>query len=158
MSISGILVGFAILFQIAPIVLSELFVIVTMLSALPIYIITRLSFKNGIIAFIAVSIIVFTISPHEGIIFIFANGPIGLSIGGFSPICRSSRVVALFTSIILTLSLSIINFIIGINIFGIDLPGNLFTKLVLIFLFMFIYSYIYMDLSKKVINYLNIGE
>lgn len=59
----------------------EPMVIITVLSALPIYISTRLSIKGGIISYFTTALLLGFLSPHQMVFFVFTNGLIGISLG-----------------------------------------------------------------------------
>jgi len=80
-AIGGFLVGLSITFQLIPVIFGELFVLVTIFSTLPIFIITRLNPKTGGVAFVVTAILVLSFNSHEGLFFIFTNGPVGLALG-----------------------------------------------------------------------------
>lgn len=80
----GLLICLTVLFQIIPVILSELFVFATMVSALPIYIISRINPQTGVIAYSAAAVLIFSVSTHEALFFLCTNGPVGLSLGIFN--------------------------------------------------------------------------
>src|SRR5689334_8530576 len=114
----------AVLFQITPVVFSEALVIMTILSAIPIYIICRLDPKLGLLGFVGAAFLIMLFSIHESMMFLFTNGVIGLSHGLCSYFIRKSLVIIIVTSLILTTTLTILNFIIGIPVFGFNLPNS----------------------------------
>ena len=141
------LVALAVSFQIIPVIFSHQYVLLTMFSALPIYLITRISGSMGVIAFMVAGIAVFSINPHEGLFFLFTNGPIGLASGLGKYLGKKSFVTMFIMSVILTITLSLLNFIIGIRVFGINIPGPLSIQVLLIFLFSFCYSTLYSSMA-----------
>lgn len=138
-----VLTVFTILFQIIPAISSHKYVLLTMFSALPIYLITSTSGLVGLIAFVAAGISIFGISSHEGLFFLFTNGPVGLVLGLGGYFKKGNLAAAFFSGLILTITLSLLNFLIGIKVFGATIPGSLGIQVLLIFLFAFIYSVIY---------------
>jgi hypothetical protein len=138
-----VLTFFTVLFQIIPVVFSHKYVLLTLFSALPIYLITRTSGPMGLVAFVAAGILIFGISSHEGLFFLFANGPVGLVLGLGEHFSKRDLTAAFLTAITLTITLSLLNFVIGIKVFGTSIPGSLGVQILIIFLFSFIYSVIY---------------
>jgi hypothetical protein len=142
-AILAILTVFTILIQIIPAISSHKYVLLTMFSALPIYLITRTSGPMGLIAFVAAGILIFGISSHEGLFFLFTNGPVGLVLGLGWYFKKGNLAASFFSGLILTITLSLLNFVIGIKVFGANIPGWMGVQILLIFLFSFIYSAIY---------------
>lgn len=154
-TIGGLLTGLAVLFQIIPALFSEAFIPITMLSALPIYIIARLNPKTGLIAFAVAGILIMAVTTHEGLFFLFTNGPVGLSLGMVHHFTAKKLIILLGTSLVLTFTLSIMNFVIGIHVFGTKIPGVLWVQLVILYLFSFVYIVIYFHLANFLFNLLN---
>lgn len=158
--LGGILACISALFQILPTFLSEAFIILTIFSALPVYLLCRISPKIGITATIASFVVVSLFSIHESLFFLFTNGPIGASLGCFNHSSDNKKLIISATSIVLCITLCIMNFIIGIPIFGTTLPGTLIVQIIIILAFSLIYSFIYLHfcdftfrkLKKYVIN------
>ncbi len=55
--------------------------IVSILSTIPIYIICRIDVLTGLIAYLAIGVMLLMISPHQMMFFICTNGLVGLSLG-----------------------------------------------------------------------------
>lgn len=138
-----VLTVFTVLFQIIPAIFSHKYVLLTMFSALPIYLITRISGPMGLIAFVAAGISIFGISSHEGLFYLFTNGPVGLVLGLGEHFSKRDLTAAFLTAITLAITLSLLNFVIGIKVFGTDIPGPLGVQILLIFLFSFMYCIMY---------------
>lgn len=151
----GLLICLAVLFQIIPVIFSELLVLATMLSALPIYIISRISPRTGIIAFFAAALLILLINTHEGLFFLCTNGPLGLTLGITNHYTRKWTAIAGLSSIILTLTLCVMNYVIGIQVFGTKLPGLIFFQLGIMYCFSFIYCIIYLYISNFLFMMLN---
>lgn len=147
----------AALFQSLPAIFSEVFVLFTIFSAIPIYIVAKISPKNGVLSYLVAALLIMIISTHEGLLFLGTNGTIGCSLGICSYYTNKKPIIWTFSSIALTITLSIINYIIGIPVFGTKLPGALFTQLVIIFLFSVLYIVIYSYLGdfvfKRLLKY-----
>lgn len=74
----------------------EPMVIITIFSALPIYISTRLNIKGGIISYCTTALLLGFLSPHQMVFFAFTNGLIGISLG----ICHCKQLRHIATLII----------------------------------------------------------
>lgn len=148
--LGGILAVFSVLFQIMPVLFSELFAFVTIFSALPIYIISRKNPTAGLSSFITAGLLTFLISPHEGIFFIMTNGIIGLCLG----LCKYNSISAIITvlinSFIITMTLNILIIFLGINVFGVGIPFSFWLQSALIIVFSIIYSFLYMRFAEFV--------
>jgi hypothetical protein len=153
-TLGGLLIVIAVLFQLTPVFLTELFVPITMLSALPIYLITRLNPKYGAVALIATALVTSLVSVHEGMFFLFTNGPVGFSLGICSHYIKNLTAITLIASIILTISLSAMTFIIGIPVFGARISSSFVFELAIIFTFSNVYSFLYLKLSNYMFRYL----
>ncbi|MDD2495948.1 MAG: hypothetical protein PHE29_12240 [Tissierellia bacterium] len=150
----GLLICLSAILQLLPTTFGEIFIIATILSAIPIYILSRISPKVGLIGYIIAGICIFFFNVHEGLFFLFTNGLVGVSLGTFNYILESKLLISLFSGIVLTLSLSIVNFIIGIPVLGINLPGKLLTQISILMVFSIVYSFVYLYLANFIYNFL----
>jgi len=154
-AIGGILTGLAVIFQITPVIFSEIVVFLTVLSALPVYVMTRVGSRAGAIVLAAVFILTMLFSVHEALFFICTNGPVGFGIG----ICHgrnlTAPLTALLTGLLLTLALSFMNYIIGIPVFGTDLPGQTIIQILIIFSFSVVYSFFYSYIASLTFRFIN---
>jgi len=153
--VGAFLICLSVLFQLIPVVFSEALVLATIFSGVPIYIISKLKIKIGVAAYIVSAIIIMLVSVHEGVFFLCSNGAIGLSLG----IChnRTDNKLAIYSisAVVLAAALSIMNFIIGIPIFGFRLPVSAFREIVIIFTFSFFYSIFYFFIIRLLVKLLN---
>jgi hypothetical protein len=140
----------AALFQVFPVIFSEVFVFLTIFSAIPIYIVARISPKAGVLAYLVAAMLIMIISTHEGLFFLCTNGIIGCSLGISSYYTNKKAIIWVCSSIALTMTLSIINYGIGIPVFGTKIPGVLYIQLVILFLFSVLYNIIYSYLGNFV--------
>ena len=158
LTLGGIFGVLALLFQLSPIFLSELFIPLTMFSSIPIYIITRINPRYGFITLVAVSLLAIIINIHEGLFFICTNGPVGFSLGASNYFTNKKWIISFISSIVLTITLSIMTFIIGIPVFGARISGSIFIELFILYLFSYVYSYLYLLFStylyKKLKKYI----
>jgi hypothetical protein len=148
------LITLTISFQLIPVIFSHQYVLLAMFSAFPIYLITRISGPMGLIAFMAAGIGIFSISPHEGLFFLFTNGPIGLVVGLGMYLGKKSLGTLLIMSIILTITLSLLNFVLGIKVFGADIPGLLGMEVIFIFLFSLLYSTLFSYTAELIYKFI----
>lgn len=141
--IGSLFAAIAALFQLMPVFLSEAFVFLTIFSAIPIYIVSKMDPKAGIISYFVASIIAMTLSIHEGLFFLCTNGIVGLSLGIYSFYTERKMVIWLLSSFTLASSLSIMNYGIGIPIFGTIIPGPLASQIGIILFLSLIYIILY---------------
>jgi hypothetical protein len=143
-AIGGIMAVFSAFFQIIPVIFSELFTIATIFSTLPVYIVSRISPKTGVSTFAAASLLIFALSPHESLFFIFTNGIMGLCLG----LCRYyslTRIISVIVnSLALLITLNILITVFGINAFGTDIPLSFWVLSAAIFIFSLLYSLLYL--------------
>lgn len=150
----GLLICLSAILQLLPTTFGEIFIIATILSAIPIYILSRISPKVGLIGYIIAGILIIFFNMHEGLFFLFTNGLVGVSLGIFNYILESKLLISLLSGIVLTLSLSIVNFIIGFPVLGINLPGKLLTQISILMVFSIVYCFVYLYLANFVYNFL----
>jgi hypothetical protein len=152
--IGALFAAISALFQLIPALFSEAFVFLTIFSALPIYIVSRISPKAGILSYFVASMLIMLLSVHEGIFFLCTNGIVGISLG----ICSYYKEMKFSTwflcSFMLTITLSIMNYGIGIPVFGTSMPGGMIIQIVTIFLFSIIYNIFYYYFSNYIFNIL----
>ena len=125
----------AALFQALPIIFSEVFVFLTIFSAIPIYVVARISPKAGVLSYVVAAMLLMIISTHEGLFFLCTNGIIGCSLGISRYYTNKKAIIWVCSSIALTMTLSIMNYGIGIPVFGTKIPGLLYFQLFILFLF-----------------------
>ncbi|MGE5632588.1 MAG: hypothetical protein ACM3TR_16075 [Caulobacteraceae bacterium] len=150
LTLSGLLVGLAVIFQLIPGFFSEAFVFITILSGFPIYIITQLNRRLGFAAYIAVSIIVILVSVHEGIFFICTNGIIGFSMGFLRGKLRSKSAVSAWTAAAVVVMLFVLNYLIGINIFDYSILKSPVAQIISLFCFLFLYCVAYLNSAIRI--------
>lgn len=148
--IGSLFTTIAALFQLTPIFFSEFFIFMTILSAVPIYIVSRINSKAGVLSYLAASMIVMTLSVHEGLFFLCTNGILGLSLGICSNYTQKKTIIWFVGSLILTIALSIMNYGIGIPVFGIKVPGAMTVQVAIIFLVSLVCNIFYYYLTSFV--------
>jgi len=153
--LGGLMTCLSAIFQILPVFLSEAAVIITVFSSVPIYIIAGINPKVGFLTVAASFFLVSFFSLHEAGLFLFTNAPVGFSLGYFNYHTRRKSLIILKLSIILTFSLCIFNFLIGIPVFGIPVPGDTMSlQISFILVFSIIYNCLFYKLCKLLYNVL----
>ena len=140
------------LFQIVPVFLSEAFVIVTIFSAVPIFLISFIHPKTGFAVYLASFMLISFFSVHEALLFLFTNGPVGLSLGSCSHYTARKLIAISISSVILTCCLGILNYLIGIPVFGVALPGSIWIQFMIIIAFSFIFNFIFFKLCRIILK------
>lgn len=143
LTIGAIFAALAALIQLVPFFFSEMFVLVTMLSAIPIYIIARKNPRTGIITYFVSGVLILLFSVHEGLLFYFTNGIIGVSLGCLSNRFRRISIIWPCSTLILAVALITLNYGIGIPVFGGALPGNRIVQLMILLSFSFLYNLLF---------------
>lgn len=138
-SIGGILTTLAVLFQSLPVFLPGMGLIISPLATLPIALAAVGSTNLGVISLFSSTLILLLISPQEAVIFLFATGLLGLTLGA-SYNKRITQSIATAT-ITLFIGINILIHIVGIAAFGDLTPdSSLITEAFIIMLFSLIYS------------------
>jgi len=153
--LSAFLVCLSALFQLLPVAFSEVFVLATIFSGVPIYIVAKLNVKLGIAAFVVSAVLIIFVSVHEGLFFLCTNGAIGLSLGICHNRTNKKLIIYFISAMVLAAALCIMNFIIGIPIFLIKLPISIFIEIGIILVFSFIYNIFYFFIVRLLVKLLN---
>ena len=152
--IGALLAVIAALLQLIPILFSETFIFLTIFSAVPIYIVSRINPKAGILSYFVASLIIMFLSVHEGLFFLCTNGIVGISLGICSFYTKSKAITWGLSSLMLTITLSIMNYGIGIPVFGSKIPGTLAIQIAIIFIVSAIYNIFYYYFSSFIFKLL----
>lgn len=153
--LGAFLICLSVLFQLLPVVFSGAFVLATIFSGVPIYIIAKLKVKLGVTAYLVSAIIIMLVSLHEGVFFLCTNGAIGLSLGICHNRTNKKLIIYSISAIVLASGLCIINFIIGIPVFGFKLPLSNFIEIGFFIMFSFLYSIFYFFIISLLVKLLN---
>jgi len=94
------------------------------------------------------------LSVHEGLFFLCTNGIIGISLGICSFYKKSKAITWVLSSLMLTITLSIMNYGIGIPVFGSKIPGSLAIQIAIIFAVSAIYNIFYYYFSSFIFKLL----
>lgn len=149
-TLGGISAGLATLFQLFPVIFSEAFVFITILSTFPVYFVARINPRSGLLTFAATALLVTIVNIHEGIFFLCTNGILGLCLGICSYYKRNRLLTCFINALVLSTTLSLLSFIIGIPVFGMKTPMPFGIQLSIIFLFSFVYSFLLMNITDLV--------
>ena len=141
--IGGLLAIFTWLFQLLPVVFSEMFIFITVLSSIPVYIGSRIQPKIGAMIYVVAGFLISILSPHEGLFFFFTNGVVGLSLGIARYYTENKFYIGLISGSFLTISLGIMTYLLDILVFGTDIPGNISVQLIILFGFSFLYCSVF---------------
>ena len=152
-SIGGILTAITVLFQSAPIFLPAIGLLFSPLSTLPIAIASFYNISLGITVFFSAAFILVLVNVQEAIILLFTTGLLGIVLGTF--LYRKGLFVSiLFSSIILSIGMISLTYIVGISAFG-DFASleSIPLTIVLYTSFSLIYVSIWNISLRKLINY-----
>ena len=153
-SIGGILTTLAVLFQSAPVFLPVIGLALSPLSTLPIAIAAVYNIALGFTVFFSCVLILAIVSMQETLILLFTTGLLGIVIGTL--LYRKGIIISiLFSSIILSLGMIILTYIVGISAF-VDLTSSLSTPLTFLIFFTFslVYTSIWNFCFRKFMNHL----
>ena len=147
----GILTAITVIFQSAPVFLPVLGMALSPLSTLPVLLAAVLEIPVGLVVLISSALIVFAISPQEGMILLLTTGPLGIIIG--SLLLRRRFFFTLFISTgTLFSGVVVLNYVVGIPAFG-DFSDSFSLSMLLFFLlFTFLYSGLWTLAGKKFIG------
>ncbi|MDR7871187.1 MAG: hypothetical protein RIN55_10025 [Tissierellaceae bacterium] len=153
-AIGALFAVIAALFQLMPFFFSEFFVFLTIFSAIPIYIVSRINPKSGVLSYFTACLLIITLSVHEGIFFLSTNGIIGLTLGICSYYMKRRVTIWTVGSIVLATTLIIMNYCIEIPILGIELPGSMIIQMGIIFTISIVSNILYYYFSDFIYNIL----
>jgi hypothetical protein len=152
--IGALFAAIAALLQLVPVFFSEIFIFLTIFSTVPIYIVSRINPKAGVLSYFVAGMLIMFLSTHEGLFFLCTNGIIGVSLGICGYYRKKKTITWLISSAVLTATLSIMNYGIGIPVFGSNIPGAIIIQIIIIFLFSILYNIIYYYFSNLIFNLL----
>lgn len=147
LAIGAMFAALAAAFQVVPAFFSEAFVFITMLSALPMYVISRKKPSIGLMSFFAATIVILLFSPHEGMFFVFTNGSIGLILGTSTYYFKAKFPVVFACTFVEVILLTILNFGIGVPILGDGVTVAGVSECLLLFVGLFLYIIIYNEFA-----------
>jgi riboflavin transporter FmnP len=128
LTLGGLFSAFAAVLQLFPVFLTEAFIWISMLSAIPVYLIARKNPGMGVCCFITAAVITFMMSIHQFIFFVCTSGLVGLTLGILRFRFKNITCIVLLSSLFLTIAICFINYVIGIPVFGFALQGNMIMQ------------------------------
>ena len=156
-SLGGLLISLTVLFQSAPVFLPSIGLALSPFSTLPIALASVLNVSLGITVLFSSSLILITVSPQEAIILTFTTGLLGILMGTL--IYRKGIIVSILSStIMLSVGIAILTYIVGIPAFGdltgaLSLPFTLFIFLIFSFVYVSIWNMFFRKFGNKVIKF-----
>ena len=153
--IGAMMASLAAIFQSFPVLLSEAAVLLTMLSAIPIYIASRINPTSGVLSYLVAAFLILLISTHEAFFSYVPNGVVGLTLGICSHERQKKPATLIISSATLSLSLSIMNYGLGIPIFGADIPGAFPVQFIILILFSFAYNLFFLYFTNIIYYRIN---
>ena len=154
-SVGGALTAMTVFCQSAPIFLSSVGLLISPFSTFPILLASLFSLPLGLSVLFCSAFILTFISVQETLILLFTTGLLGLSIGTL--IKRMNKgLTVLFSSLILSLGLTLLTYVVGIDGFKHFTHSFLFPLLLFIYVsFSAIYSSVWVYGIYPVTNRLN---
>jgi len=148
--LGALFTSLTVIFQMVPVFFSEAFVLVTMLSALPIYMTAKLDPKIGVAGYITAAILITLFSTHEGLFFACANGVVGLALGVTHFYTNKKIIIISIATVALTFTLSTVTFVIGIPVFGFVMNTSILIQIAILLIFSLLYCMFYFYISNMV--------
>ncbi|WFR59293.1 hypothetical protein QA584_09460 [Anaerocolumna sp. AGMB13025] len=138
-----VMAAVATIIQSIPAYLSESFALLTLFSSVPIYTAARTNPVSGAISYIATAILVFFSSADQALYFLFANGVVGASLGATNYFKLNKPITLAASTGALSLTSGILDFGFKQPFLGVDLPGNLIVKIIILIGASFAYNFGY---------------
>ncbi len=113
LALSSLLTACVLIIEILVIYSGEMAVGLTVISAIPIYIIAYMDAKYALLSYFCVAILLFILSPHQFLFFICTNGIIGLSLGICSAKLKGRASIIIICSTILLLGIFTVAILLG---------------------------------------------
>lgn len=132
-----------------PVICSDKFGFLTILSILPMYIISRKSPSLGLLSYISVFLLITLVSKYEGTRFLFINGLLGIFLGMLSHYLNKKILISLLMGIILYIS---INGMINTNNFS--LLGSVYLNKVIFQYAIILFSLVFSFSTLMICDYL----
>ncbi|SOC15437.1 hypothetical protein SAMN05880501_10890 [Ureibacillus xyleni] len=153
-SIGGVLTTLTVSMQSAPVFLPAIGLLLSPLSTLPIAIAALSNISLGLAVFFASALILVLVNVQEAVILLFTTGLLGIVLGTF--LYRKGLFVSIFySSIILSIGMILLTYIVGISAFGDFISvDSIPLTLVSYTLFSLVYVSIWTICLRKFINYL----
>ena len=143
----AILTTIAIILELTAAFSGEVLVIITVFTALPVYLSCRIDKVIGVAGYFAVLILLLIFSPHQGIFFAFLNGLLGLVLGITGGSFNNKIISVIFSAMALAGGVFALIYIFGIAVFGMALPENILIRVWIVLVFCIIYTTLYQLLA-----------
>ncbi len=79
--LASLLTAIVLVIELVAIATGEVMVIITILSALPLYLLSRVNFVTAVISYICIAALLVLINPHQCLFFVTTNGLLGVTLG-----------------------------------------------------------------------------
>lgn len=149
----GMLTSLIIALEVVASQFGEALVIITVFSALPVFILTKKNIKWGLLSYSVVTVLLSIINFHQMLFFIFTNGLIGICLGVSCNLkikkCCAPVIAAVFT----TGGMNILSIILGINFFNFFGSYILLNELIICILLV-IYCSLYLWGADKIYKHI----
>lgn len=151
--ITALLSTLAAMFQSAGGFMPGIGYLISFLATLPIFLVTSLSIRQGILSYILTILLLFIIQPSELIIFPFTTGLLGIAIGvSFFQLNKRILVVS-FSSICLLAGIMVILYVFRFPVLGPTVNTIIDAKVIaIIFILSFFYSWLFVELCRIFLN------
>ncbi|NKX61629.1 hypothetical protein [Bacillus cereus] len=151
--ITALLSTLAAMFQSAGGLMPGIGYLISFLATLPIFLVTSLSIRQGILSYILTILLLFIIQPSELIIFPFTTGLLGIAIGvSFFQLNKRILVVS-FSSICLLAWIMVILYVFRFPVLGPTVNTIIDAKVIaIIFILSFFYSWLFVELCRIFLN------
>lgn len=143
------------LFQAIPLAFSGGLAVLSILCAVPIYIMAKISSRGGLVIYIVVAFLLMLLNLHICVLFLLTNGALGYTLGIWSNYYRDKLCPALISGIVLTITLSVLSFVLGLPINFIEITNIVFLQIIFYFLIATVYSIVYLNLAQLIYKLLN---
>ncbi|PFJ16881.1 hypothetical protein COD67_05325 [Bacillus cereus] len=151
--ITALLSTLAAMFQSAGGFMPGIGYLISFLATVPIFLVTCLSIRQGILSYILTMFLLFIIQPSELIIFPFTTGLLGIAIGlAFFQLNKRILVIS-FSSICLFTGIMVILYVFRFPVLGPTVDTTMDSKVIaIIFILSFFYCCLFVELCRIFLN------
>lgn len=135
--------------QLLPAFCSGVSLWLSIISALPVFLITRHRPLLGPLVYWIIGIATLLANALAGIFFLLVNGPLGVSLGIGPLYAKDDRMIALVTGLVLAINLGIMELITDHGLFGSTAAGPVLARFLTIFLATVGFSGLYLALADR---------
>jgi len=151
-SFGAIFTSISVIFQSAPVLLPAIGLVISPFSTLPVALAASYSITLGMAVYISTALLLAFVYVQESVIFLFTTGLIGLATGSLL-IRKGITISVLISSILLSLGMFVLTFLLEIKVFG-DFTSSLTLPIIFI-LFPLVYVTIWNIGIKKFVRNFN---